>query len=293
MRRGETAENSARKSLKTSLRSGKRRRRAAKRIEPGARTSRRRPLQSARRRRRTAPRRRPWFVSAANLETRPALAPRPPRSRRRPGALRQRRSGARRRRGRLPVDAAGARSPRPRRRGRRLSLDPAGLPRRRRPPAVAIRSMSVGGEPLLLIADPDKLTTRIERAACWTCADADEASLASTRMMRAIEESAAGARPHPSRFPAQRRPRPRRRAGRLRHRRPLSEPQAARARLPRKARRARAAYAGRAVDLRTVAAPSLRRLSLARRPAGERRARHPVGQPHLPSPLRARRARRA
>ena len=56
---------------------------------------------------------------------------------------------------------------------------------------IAIRSMSVGGEPLLLLADPDKLTTRIERAACWTCADADEASLASTRMMRAIEESAA------------------------------------------------------------------------------------------------------
>ena len=43
--------------------------------------------------------------------------------------------------------------------------------------AVAIRAMSVGGEPLLLLADPDKLTTRIERAACWTCADADEASL--------------------------------------------------------------------------------------------------------------------
>ena len=57
--------------------------------------------------------------------------------------------------------------------------------------AVAIRAMSVGGEPLLLLAGADKLTTRIERAACWTCADADEASLASTRMMRAIDESAA------------------------------------------------------------------------------------------------------
>ena len=56
---------------------------------------------------------------------------------------------------------------------------------------IAIRAMSVGAEPLLLLADPDKLTTRIERAACWTCADADEAALASTRMMRAIEESAA------------------------------------------------------------------------------------------------------
>ena len=39
--------------------------------------------------------------------------------------------------------------------------------------AIAIRSMSVGAEPLLLLADPDKLTTRIERAACWTCADTD------------------------------------------------------------------------------------------------------------------------
>jgi hypothetical protein len=50
--------------------------------------------------------------------------------------------------------------------------------------------MSVGAEPLLLLADPDKLTTRIERAACWTCADSDEASLTSTRMMRTIEASA-------------------------------------------------------------------------------------------------------
>jgi len=56
--------------------------------------------------------------------------------------------------------------------------------------ATAIRSMRIAGEPLLLIADPDKLTTRIERAACWTCADADEAALASTRMMRAIAASA-------------------------------------------------------------------------------------------------------
>jgi hypothetical protein len=56
---------------------------------------------------------------------------------------------------------------------------------------IAIRSMTVGGEPLLLLTDPDKLTTRVEHAACWTCADADEASLAATRMMRAIEESAA------------------------------------------------------------------------------------------------------
>ena len=55
---------------------------------------------------------------------------------------------------------------------------------------IAVRSMSVSGQPLLLLADPDKLTTRIERAACWTCADVGEASVASTRMMRAIETSA-------------------------------------------------------------------------------------------------------
>ena len=33
---------------------------------------------------------------------------------------------------------------------------------------VAIRTMSVAGTPLLLLADPEKLTTRIERAACWS-----------------------------------------------------------------------------------------------------------------------------
>src|SRR5579863_4181037 len=56
--------------------------------------------------------------------------------------------------------------------------------------SVAIRTMSVEGTPLLLLADPERLTTRLERAACWTCADTGEASLASTRMMRAIGESA-------------------------------------------------------------------------------------------------------
>ena len=37
--------------------------------------------------------------------------------------------------------------------------------------AVAIREMTLRGEPALLLADPEKLTTRIERAACWTCGD--------------------------------------------------------------------------------------------------------------------------
>ena len=55
---------------------------------------------------------------------------------------------------------------------------------------VAIRAMSVAGTPLLLLADPEKLTTRLERAACWSCSDIDETALASTRMMRSIEQSA-------------------------------------------------------------------------------------------------------
>ena len=56
--------------------------------------------------------------------------------------------------------------------------------------SVAIRTMSVGGTPLLLLADPRKLSTRIERAACWTCQDVSEEALAGTRLMRAVEQSA-------------------------------------------------------------------------------------------------------
>lgn len=56
--------------------------------------------------------------------------------------------------------------------------------------AVAIRAMSIGASPALLLADPRTLTTRLERAACWTCEDIDESRLAGERMMRAIESSA-------------------------------------------------------------------------------------------------------
>jgi hypothetical protein len=56
--------------------------------------------------------------------------------------------------------------------------------------AVAIREMTLRGETALLLADPEKLTTRIERAACWTCGDAEESGLNGTRMMRAIRRSA-------------------------------------------------------------------------------------------------------
>jgi hypothetical protein len=55
---------------------------------------------------------------------------------------------------------------------------------------VAIRSMRLQGEPALLLADPEKLTTRLERAACWTCADVEEPALAGSRMMKAIARSA-------------------------------------------------------------------------------------------------------
>ena len=56
---------------------------------------------------------------------------------------------------------------------------------------IAIRRMTLHGDAALLIADPATLATRLERAACWTCADATEASLGDTRMMRAIARSAA------------------------------------------------------------------------------------------------------
>jgi hypothetical protein len=56
--------------------------------------------------------------------------------------------------------------------------------------AFAIRTMTAGGEPAALLADPERLTTRLERLACWTCRDASEAELAGTRMGRAIAASA-------------------------------------------------------------------------------------------------------
>ena len=53
-------------------------------------------------------------------------------------------------------------------------------------PQVAIREMTLGGEKALLLADPKTLATRLERAACWTCDDVEESTLASTRMMRGV-----------------------------------------------------------------------------------------------------------
>jgi len=56
--------------------------------------------------------------------------------------------------------------------------------------AVAIREMTVQGQKIALLADPEALTTRLERQACWTCREESEAELGATRMGRAIRESA-------------------------------------------------------------------------------------------------------
>jgi hypothetical protein len=59
------------------------------------------------------------------------------------------------------------------------------------PARVAIRQMSLAGEPVLLLVDAEALTTRLERAACWTCADAQDEQLSGTRFQRSVEASAA------------------------------------------------------------------------------------------------------
>jgi hypothetical protein len=54
----------------------------------------------------------------------------------------------------------------------------------------SIREMTIRGDGIALLADPEALTTRLERSACWTCRDASEAELAPTRMGHAIAVSA-------------------------------------------------------------------------------------------------------
>ena len=56
--------------------------------------------------------------------------------------------------------------------------------------AIAIRTMTIGGESVALVADTHSLTTRLERLTCWTCREASEDELAATRMGRAIAASA-------------------------------------------------------------------------------------------------------
>ncbi len=53
---------------------------------------------------------------------------------------------------------------------------------------LATRTLSVDGENLFLAVDPEKLTTRLERAACWTCAPTTPEAQAQTRLMRAVED---------------------------------------------------------------------------------------------------------
>jgi hypothetical protein len=55
---------------------------------------------------------------------------------------------------------------------------------------VAIRTMNIDKLELLLLADPDGLSTRIERAAWWTCQPASEESLAGTRYLRTVAKAA-------------------------------------------------------------------------------------------------------
>jgi peptidoglycan/xylan/chitin deacetylase (PgdA/CDA1 family) len=55
---------------------------------------------------------------------------------------------------------------------------------------VAIRQMTIGSTPWLLLVDPAALTTRLESAACWTCEPADEDALKETRYIGAVERSA-------------------------------------------------------------------------------------------------------
>jgi len=56
---------------------------------------------------------------------------------------------------------------------------------------LATRAFSISGQRGLLLVDPNALTTRVARAACWTCEDASDAALAETRLMRAIQTSSA------------------------------------------------------------------------------------------------------
>jgi hypothetical protein len=55
---------------------------------------------------------------------------------------------------------------------------------------VAIRSMTIDKMLFRLLADPDRLSTAIERAACWTCQPASEDSLSTTRYLRMVSKAA-------------------------------------------------------------------------------------------------------
>src|SRR5579872_2166983 len=55
---------------------------------------------------------------------------------------------------------------------------------------IAIRNMAIGGAAWLLLVDPERLTTRIERADCWVCEPTDDAAQKATRYVAAVALSA-------------------------------------------------------------------------------------------------------
>ncbi|QGM44519.1 polysaccharide deacetylase [Methylocystis heyeri] len=55
---------------------------------------------------------------------------------------------------------------------------------------LAIRSMKANGAALLFMVDPESLSTRIERAECWRCADASDAEESGTRFIAALRKPA-------------------------------------------------------------------------------------------------------
>ncbi|HMN70725.1 MAG TPA: polysaccharide deacetylase [Rhodoblastus sp.] len=56
---------------------------------------------------------------------------------------------------------------------------------------LAIRAFSVDGRKLLLTVDPDRLTTQIDEAGCWTCADTTDEAQKDTRYLRALRAAEA------------------------------------------------------------------------------------------------------
>lgn len=62
---------------------------------------------------------------------------------------------------------------------------------------LATRRMRIDGDELLLTVDPQSLETRLERAACLSCAETTDAAQETTRFVRALE-----AAPEPTRPPA-------------------------------------------------------------------------------------------
>ncbi len=59
----------------------------------------------------------------------------------------------------------------------------------------ATRSFRIDGEKLLLTVDPQTLATSLERAACWRCAETNDADEADTRFLQAVRPPADPNRP--------------------------------------------------------------------------------------------------